>query len=259
MKVLSLPSDRDPFIFTCGATQQDLDKVAAARSLATLGISALPAVEGALRQTSDYPDSAGLLLAVYAQLRGAQAVPRLTEWRNEFSQGQLDGAMAVALNITSYVSMRSSAIVPTDAPAYCGGPEPRDSLDLLVLAWIGNSQPLLEASLSPRAKAGLDSQLQHPARAEVAVGYRFDPAPGAWSESRMKLNIEQQQTGAPELDANPQLNTTFMTASGADCGTYRILFLWQSLGSFRAGRYVIDNSDVGEILRLISSCAAQTQ
>ena len=63
---------------------------------------------------------------------------------------------------------------------------------------------------------------------KVAVGYRF--------------------LGDDNYPMNPELDTLFKDGSGQDCGTRRILF--------RSPAFKIDNSDIGDLLRQISRCAA---
>jgi len=266
--------------FSCGQTQGDHEKVEAARSLAKLGALALPAVEGALApydslgQPWEYIDSTGLLLSVYSDTKGAAAVPHLRAMLDNphlaFMQSALDSSMAVALGITSYVSFRSWTVVPTGPPGFCGGQEPRDALNLLLLAWEANSRGLLETSLGPDALAALSSllngttwdafraRLWRDTPSAVAVGYRFD-FPGMWSEARMKVNLEEQrlQGSAPEGLVSPQLSTVFKSSSGVDCGTRRVQFVSRSVGSLGLQTYVVNSADIEGLLHLVAACAAK--
>ena len=108
--------------------------------------------EAALRENSGYPDSAGLLLGVYAQLLGSDAAPRLKMARrlSGWGTGCCHGGRFWhrILCVVAFVdgcSKRSSRMCG-------GGPGPRESLDLM-LHLDGPQRPfgLLEDSLGSQA------------------------------------------------------------------------------------------------------------
>jgi hypothetical protein len=273
--LIKLLSDRkESFLFSCGETEQDRADVAAAKSLAKLGAPALPEIEQTLDSLeqdglqSKFEPTAGLLLFAYARIKGAEAYPRqqsmLGNRKLAFLQSALDASIAVSFNLTSYVSFREWTGLPTGSGAICGRAEPRHVLNWLILAWEGNDRLLLEASLGPAAKATLNSMLKartwDETRADfwrsgsdgVAVGYRFD-APPRWSEPAMNPEAKGGPEDLGQDAASPELDTLFKGASGHDCGWHRVKFV---TASGPLPRYLVDDSDIGGLLRLISSCAA---
>jgi hypothetical protein len=173
----------------------------------------------------------------------------------------MDGAIAISLALTSYVSDS----LPLLRNISCTrGPEPRDPLDRLILGWERNDRPWLEASLGPRARVSLNSWLDHQPWADmrqqlwpvqsagVAVGYRFEIA-GRWSEPIWTLP-EPSANGvqAPDFD----IETHFTDRFGNNCGRKRIRFL--SVTENRVDRYLVDDSDLTDLLRLIGTCATRT-
>ena len=278
VRFLTYQSDRPgkPLVLaglsSCGRVKQDR---AAARSLAELGATAIPDIERALDaiekrgESSEYALGAGWLLDSYVHIKGPAGFPRVRRMmRNPnlaFLGLDLDGAAALSLGLTSYVS-------DSHAPGrvfHCSrGGEPRDPLDQLILAWEWGDRPWLEASLGPRATAALNSLLEARTwadmRAEiwhaaigrrVAVGYRFDIS-GRWAEPEETLD-EERAAGTGVIPENPDLDTRFKNGSAGDCGRFRVKFLKTPIEvgpGYLA--YVVDNSDLGNLLRLISSCAA---
>ena len=145
--------------------------------------------------------------------------------------------------------------------------DPRDTLDQLVLGWEKDNRALLENSLGPEATAALNalleggswdlmrSRLWHVRKSdEAAVGYRFD-APAPWSEPAVTLALPNPTiTLTLQHAANREIDTSFKDVSGKDCGTFRLRLLdpQPTTGS----SYLINNSDLGTLLELISRCAA---
>jgi hypothetical protein len=249
----------------------------AANSLVGLGAKAVPDIEVALDSVeargseSPYADGAAWLALTYARIKGPAAYPRLmamlANTRLDFLQNALDNATAVAFGITSYISRPLGPTSILD----CRPAEPRDGLDQMILAWRNDDQVRFEASLGPAASAALKSLLAgrtwadfraylwHPrSSARPALGYRFRTQ-GAWSEPEETLDERlQQERQYPTLEANPKLDTLFKGGSGRDCGVYRIEFRGVPIVNMPAPplKYLVDNPNLGDLLRLIASCVS---
>lgn len=259
---------------TCGSFGMSAEKErAAARSLVRSGRAAIPEIDAALdsiREKGIYSPSsakAKWLLYAYAKIEGPAAFPRLQQLRGDpsfrFLDSALDIASALSLGQTSYVT--SWRREPSYDP--CIAPTPRDALDQLVLGWEKDNRALLENSLGPEATAALNalleggswdlmrSRLWHVRKSdEAAVGYRFD-APAPWSEPAVTLALPNPTiTLTLQHAANREIDTSFKDVSGKDCGTFRLRLLdpQPTTGS----SYLINNSDLGTLLELISRCAA---
>jgi hypothetical protein len=257
-------------LFSCGQVTADLE---AAKSLVRLGDSAIPEIEKELDAIEErgyqLGDGSMWLQLAYARIKGPDAFPRLRRMgggpKLGFHWHNADSAIALSLSLTSYVSdSRSLAKSARCSP----GPKPRNALDQLVLAWERDDRIGLEASLGPRAGAALKSLLAGRAWADMraglwsggpgdglAVGYRFEP-PGWWSRPEETLGEEGEYVALANPE-NPDFETQFVNASGGDCGKRRVKFLKIPMGlGPRDLLYVVDNSDLGDLLRLIGSCAA---
>jgi len=256
----------------CGHFQENR---AAAKSLVRLGDSAIPQVERALDslentgEGSEYVLGAEWLLDAYAEIGGPAAFVRLRKMASNpnlaFIRLRLDGAIALSLSLTSYVS---GSQVPSRIFRCSRRGEPRDALDQLILAWERDDCRWLQGSLGPRASAALDSLLRGRTWADlradlwhgapggdVAVGYRFD-ASDWWSRPEDTLGKEREYVALAHPES-PDFETRFRDASGGDCGKHRVKFLKTPMGAGPGDlMYVVDNSDLEELLRLISSCAA---
>jgi hypothetical protein len=259
---------REPF-FTCGSLGSE---AAAGRRVATflarLGQSAVPDIEQALTRIeergrqSGFADNAFWLLQAYAKADGPAALPRLSGMIANpnlgFLRSDLDAAAALALGLTSYVdSLRRPTVV------ICRPPEPRDALDGLVLAWQADDRASVEAALGPKARSALNGKFQEHLRAAfpprkpgaaLAIGYKFD-VPGPWSQPVETLDEQREGTssdGAPSLS----IETLFKNGSGGDCGRHRVQFL--APGTVSAdGRYLVDNADIAELLKLVAYCSSE--
>lgn len=259
-------------LFSCG---QRSAARAVAMSLARLGDAALPAIERELDAsqslTHEFRDRSIWLQLAYARIRGRAAYPRLRRLEADPSLGpdrrNLDSPIALALNLTSYVSDSR----PLAKAIRCNrGPEPRDPLDQLILAWQKGNRPWLESSLGPIGKTALYALLADKTwesmRAElwhdvtdggVAIGYRFETS-GEWSEPEETLGEGGSSGGnaAVNLETPFELETLFTGRSGAECGRTRIRFI-RTGGGESPGRYAVDAADLRELLVLIASCAAE--
>lgn len=259
---------------TCGSFGIAAEKGrSVAVSLARSGRSAIPGIDTALDTIKEKglqsPSSgnANWLLYAYATIEGPEAFQRLQQLRGDpsfrFLDSAIDIASALALGQTSYVT--SWRREPSYDP--CVSPTPRDALDQLVLAWEKDDHALLENSLGPEAAAALNellgskgwgamrSQFWHAETSDrTAVGYRFD-SPARWAEPAVTLAPPQPTiTLSLRHVASNEVNTFFKDASGKDCGSFRIRLLDPQPRSGQS--YLIDNSDIGALLELISACAA---
>ena len=204
------------------------------------------------------------LLYAFAKIEGPEAFPRLREMRGDpsfnFLDAAVDGSAALSLGITSYVSGWRQSV-----GAWCRSPEPRDALDQLILAWEKGDRALLEGALGPHARTALSSLLKERTwdaiRAQfwyakpsdrLAVGYRLD-LQGPWSEPPEPL---EDPPGDVEYIGKLDLDVLFKDGSGKDCGSRRIVFLAPGFEFSNDPSFLIDNSNLGDILRLVSFCAA---
>ena len=147
IRFLTYQSDRPPSFaqefgqLSCGSEDAEAhDSRAAAASLARLGASALPSLEGALDsiekkgERSEFSSGAPWLLYAYAKIEGPAAFSRLRRMiarpRLNFFQAGLDNAIALSLGLTSYVS--SSRRVYAGETIYCDGKR-------LATYWISSS------------------------------------------------------------------------------------------------------------------------
>jgi hypothetical protein len=246
-----------------------------------MGDAAVPDIEKALdlmverESRGQYLPNAWLLLNAYARIKGPGAYPRLRalldDRRLESLRVGLDDATAVSFGLTSYVAHRPWTEVGFDYGGPCGFPKPQSTLDqsiLAFLAWQGNARLAFERTLGPRAEAALTSMLNGrtwealrtelwhgKARSAAAVGYR-------WSGPEANLTLPPALfPGTPKgsTDAlSPEIDTQFVTAAGAGCGSHRIKFsVAGDGGPFSRLRFVVDSPDIEDLLRLIASCASQ--
>lgn len=260
--------------FDCGLTAEDLENLAAGQSLVRLGRSAISDLERELEimeklgMESEFIPNAPLFLDAYARIKGPAASTRLREMIGAPGLAYLsisfDSSIALSLGLTSYVSASREPVV--GPPSCRRSEEPRDALDRLIIGWESGDRRLLEAQLGPNATLALNSLLQgrtweglraHIWRglqeSRVAVGYRF-LVQGRWSEPEDSL--KELPAVAPHA-IDPHLNTAFTTASGNDCGWLPVDFRAVRFKDIITTSYLVDNSNLADLLRLVSSCAAQ--
>jgi len=255
-------------IFSCGAAiAEGRENRRITDALVKLGLPAIPDIETALQsideqgQQSAFAFNSEWLLDAYARIQGPIAYVRLRKLlsnpRFAFLQLDLDRSIAISLGLTSYVSgSRAPELTKMCSPVL----EPRDVLDQLILAWVTNDLQRLDATLGPSAKAALKSSGGMRAQRwnsktsdGPAVGYRFED-PGWWSapEEAPEIRLDGRNP------VNPEIDTLFTNSSGGECGRHRVKFL-----ATRSGErgilttYLVDNSDLAELLRLIGSCASK--
>jgi hypothetical protein len=276
------PTDSDAGLtFSCAIDNDSRVNRTAANVLVSQGSAALPAVEEALDSLKkpgaryNIPPGVYWLLYVYAEIQGQSAFPRLWGLNTDpalWSLGrESSDAMALALGLTSYVT----DTVSLTHVMRCLGPQPRDALSQLILAWEKGDQAWFESALGPGATAALQSLRKERSWAHMraslwlakpsdhlAVGYRFI-LPGRLSAPEMEF------MGAAAGDSNvggievPQsklaeflLNTRFTDKNGKDCGTFEVKFQRrQSVPGYLG--FLVDNSDLEGLLHLIGTCATR--
>jgi hypothetical protein len=251
---------------SCGLLYvRDQENQELADQLIHLGEGAIPELDRALNslaktgERSRYATNAEWLLYAYAKLKGASAYAAL--WRLiqspkvDFLRTALDDSVALSLGLTSYVDSRMP-LMPT---FFCRSQRPSDALDLLIIAWEKNDRHWLESSLGPNAAgalrsmdwAGLQSRLRRKGQSVMAVGYRFQ-VEGSWSQPV----IEPHQLDPIEPEANPEISTTFTGDSGVSCGIRRVKFILPGAPVPSRLTYLVDNTDLNDLISTITDCAA---
>jgi len=265
--------------FECGEdVAAARDDRRAANSLVALGAAAIPDIEKALDSMekrglqSPFIFNGSWLLIAYAKISGVAAYPRLVRMignpglrQDEYS---LDASVAISLGLTSYVDRFGKYYGVGIA---CSTKEPRDALDRMILAWENNDGPSLEAGLGPQAKVALRSLLKGRSWAEmraglwhgqeggsVAMGYRFETS-GPWAEPVENLDdalaMARTVVNLESLPRDPLLDTLLRTRAGRDCGRQQVKFLTSQDTFMHRLMYLVDNPDLGNLLRSISACA----
>jgi hypothetical protein len=264
-------------LFTCGQVNGNL---AAARSLVKFGDSAVPAIEkelDSIEVNGDKWGAAHWLLLAYSKIKGVTAYPRLQRMNSDnkldFLRGDVDDAIALSLGLTSYVS---SEFLPGRAFHCARGDEPRDALDLLILAWERNDREWLQTCLGPHGKTALTSLSTGRPWAEtrsdlwrgasnrrVAVGYHFavewpDPEETLGDGRSNSYASSGRSDAAMKESVRPEIETAFESGVGNICGTFQVRFLKIQTGAPPSYlTYLVDNSDLVDLFRLISSCASE--
>jgi hypothetical protein len=256
----------------CQETPEFTEDRAAADALVKSGAPAVPDLEEALDsivkggERSPFAVNAFWLLHAYAKIKGTAAFPQLRSMladpKLSFLGNGLDGSIALSLGLTSYLSN----VGPPITILRCTGGEPRDGLDRLILAWERNDQGSLEAALGQDARTALHSLLTGrewaDLRTEVwpgelsahaAMGYRFE-ARGDWAEPDDPLHERYYSSFEPRT-GDFVLNALLKNSAGRDCGNFRIKFIGSGGGG--GVQYLVNNSDLGALLRIISACASQ--
>jgi hypothetical protein len=243
-------------------------------ALVRLGTSALPAVEKAETSIersglqSRYGSNAWLLLNVYATLAGGAAYQRLAALAADprFSSLDLSELIAVSLGLTSYVVSSK----PLGYSGTCGTFfQPRNALNLFILAWEKKDRAWLETSLGPDGRAALADLVKSGSRSallaptesggavrDVAIGYRFmisDP----WAEASLRLREDNQiPDNVVPSQLNPEIETAFTNRSGDVCGSHQVKFTYTLQAGIAAGplAYVIDSRDLEALFRTLEGC-----
>jgi hypothetical protein len=259
---------------SCGIGAASLADREAVTGLVMQGAAALPAVNEAIDsmeqsgQKSPFFRNFYWVLFAYAKIQGPAAVPRLLALNTNSYLGRafgfaIDRAIALSSGLTSYVPQSR----PTGPVLRCTGLQPRDALDQLILGWEKDDSSWMEASLGPTSVAALTALLNGrswtefrseywPAKSgnPVSVGYRF-VVPNTWSEPEMSLEFARPGPIVPEP---PTLETHFTNRAGVECGSLAVTFRrTQAPPGPGTLAFQVNQSDIGGLLRLIGSCAAQ--
>jgi hypothetical protein len=270
--------------FSCRVDEQGFEDRVAAKALVKFGRNAIPAIEEALDKIEKDGYKSGLMLNThwlmyaYAKIEGPAAFPRL--WRMGGNPNLADrevaisDSIALAFGLTAYVPSFAIPSSGTRIPIllgtritilHCRMPQPRDALNRLILGWERNDRIWMETSLGPSAKAALRSSLEGRTWAEMrselwpdtpgtnlAVGYRFQ-VPTQWSVPEMVVD-----DFGTVWEMNPELEVQFVSKSGSDCGKRRVKFIEAPVKQlFRDLNYLVDSSDLSDLLRVIAACAAE--
>jgi len=261
---------------SCGQVYEDsLRLQRAARSLAALGPAANPELGRAIdslendgERSGDFP-GAGWIFMAYAWNAGRSAYPRLCALAHHPAFANLtsmiDSAIAVSLNLTSYVSGPHG---PLDVFTCYRPEEPRDALDKLIVAWDENDTAWLAEHLGPQAEtalatlrektdlAGLRPQFSRGVAATAAIGYRFE-VPGPWSQPWAAEPLEEAwgKVDARRFPKSTVIDTFFTDGAGRTCGEHLVEF------TRRGGplEYTVDAPDLGGLLRVLKHCATQSE
>jgi hypothetical protein len=240
--------------------------------LVQLGKTALPDLERAFDSIERKGSQSGFdmhwLFFAYARILGPAAAPHLLRMtanpKLADARRSLDDALALSLGLTSYVSAaggKSPSLI-------CRPGLPRDALDKLVVSLGLGDLAGLQKSLGPEAREALDREVQarswETLRHEIwhlrpgvdyAVGYRFE-MDGPWSEPEETLEQPRLEYRTPPLTAGGfSFETQFTDRAGKDCVRYKVDFTVNDPLIPRV--YLIDNTDIEDLLRAIGRCAAE--
>jgi hypothetical protein len=147
----------------------------------------------------------------------------------------------------------------------CRRQEPKDALDELLLALVGDDRSELESSLGPEARMALDRLIEGksweavrqelwpaPPGGEGGVGYLFD-IHGRWSEPEETLEENRDDGDDPLTSAEVSLDTQFKTNAGKNCAKFLVRF--KKVSELGRSRYLIDNTNLKDLISSISSWA----
>jgi hypothetical protein len=255
-----------------------------AKAISDLGSAAVPEIERALASVeaeganSAYYKNSGWLLLAYARTLGPLAGTRLRSMTrlakfSDLSQS-LDQAMALSLNLTSYVSGFDELSRPAKQKVYDGVDVdgPRWSLDPILRHWerghlfdLSAYGPLARSAmlalLSRRSRNDIKSQLW-PGNAgiEASIGYRFRDV-GMWAEPSETLADKSEYW--PPLADEYDIVTDFTDGYGKPCGSHRIKFLTKrATGSsnddpYAARAYMLNEPDMEGLIGVVGACVSQ--
>ncbi len=245
----------------------------AAIALARQGESAIPAIEKELGFNSNdgspamWSDHKVWLLYAYVKISGTGAIQKIRNHAHEVPEPHWDRAMALSLSLTSYISESHSppALRMFDGRVFfCRPQEPRDALDQLISAWERDDRRSFVGSLGPDAATTLDAMLErrtwsemraalwHHKESTLALGYSFK-APGRWSEPEETLNSDEPHQSAPDRTGEFEIDTTFSSASGKECGRRTVSFITTAARD-GALLYRVNVLDLDRLLGLLDGC-----
>jgi hypothetical protein len=243
---------------------------------------------------SPFVHNAWWLLHAYARLKGPSALLLLTKMAGNPNLADLgstlEDSIALSLGLTAYVESTVDPPAILDQLERRDGLN-----QLIFAWENGDRDRLKEhlgphagAALDTLLKGQSWQDMRHElwrARTgrSVAVGYRFE-VPPPWAEPKEPLELEAERKVRREsvsLADDAVIGTLFTNATGGECGTYRITFavvdyaesdfvvykspfdgrpdlkVRQFVGKFEGfgPRYLVDNTDLADLLRLIGACA----
>ena len=246
----------DPTL-NCIATGPAKRDQEAIERLVSLGERSVPALEqefGAIsnkRDDAQYSKNTALLLYAYARIRGAGAFPRLRKMdlsqHFSFAIVSLDGAIAVALGLTSYLSIAHPSL---RVLVNCEGQQPSDALGQMIVAWERGDRLWFETSLGETAAHGVGVK-DHDWQAFRRTLWRDVPNAAVGYKLPIQAHVSNDEK-------HFDLETAFYDRNGQNCGHMSINFVQSATPQPPAYlRYVVDNPNIVEVLRLISACARQ--
>ncbi len=250
------------------------DRSAALR-LVDMGSEAMPVIERALDsvEAKGKGPKSGVswLLYALARIQPRAAYERLQRMlRNpqmwQFEDG-IERAMAISLELTSF---RTSLHSVRASPPVPGFGLPQDALDQLMLAWMLNDRNAFEAILSSQARSAFldllgsgswetlrESFLLRTGEPIASFGYRV-PLPSGL------VRLPEIATPVTMHSGNPteRLEAEVLFFDGDRiCGKAQVRFLLvkdQELApGFWRYHYVVDNKDMGVMLRSLTPCIFQ--
>lgn len=252
---------------------------AVATALASIGPAAIEALNAGLavveRESELFkvkPTWKWLFFA-YAKIQGPRACQRIRVLvenpRLRLFSYDLDQSLAIALDLTSYVS---DSRVADNGFVCCRVEEPRHSLDRLILAWMQDNQRAVEQELGPNGRSALKSLLtsrsyldfrselwRGPRTSNFAIGFHLLNGPEDWSKPEETLDQElherRRNVDLGKFPIAPNLLVQFVDRSGAGCGQRAISFAQLPLYPELRVRYVVDDQNLEGLLRTISACA----
>jgi len=187
--------------------------------------------------------------------------------RLRYLSGGIDQSLAVALDLTSYISASRVG----NSFLCCRPEEPRHALDQLTLAWLQGNRQRMEEALGPRGRLALSSLMARRSwlelRSEIwhgvpssglALGFRFVGS-SDWSKPEETLDQGLQDRRRSVDEPWPEaanLITEFVGIAGRGCGSREISFV-RSLGTpaWLPTKYLVDEPDLVTLLRTVSDCA----
>ncbi|MGC4054560.1 MAG: hypothetical protein QM757_36230 [Paludibaculum sp.] len=207
------------------------------------------------------------VVLAYAKILRAAAAPRLRKLADHRTAAGLtlglDDAMAASLDLHGMVSSSGSPGLRFPCSGVYGQ---RFVFRQFLGAWQRDDERTFLESLGPRARSSLELLLGGRSwadfRTEIrpqeawtgAVGYRLMDADRAAGTNGAGLPATPDRHGAGT--SNGEVMVQFTDSRGINCGTGWFAFSLAA-GAVGAGRVLVDNPELGTVLRLISACSVQ--
>ena len=253
--------------------------------MADRGEDSLPFLETALLDLesagtrSQYFMNASWVFMTLAKIQGPSSLVRLRRLMNttQYHQGSLDAAAALALGITSYISV-SSRPIPGGTCTKFG--EPRFTLSRIALGCQRFDRAIIESALGDKGKTALKSLLRGKSLedvigkkikldAQAAIGIKLI-APDEWSEPIEPLKSPKVLEQPFETSLETQLPSVFSDGSrvflrtllsdrwGRPCTTISVELSENPLYSVQSPlKYLVDNANLEEIVVHLVSCSGR--